>query len=539
LKCGQSAELEPKLAMLEHGSLSETERILVNYKEVAFFVGLRYSPLPMATWIFCSKKIIYDLRRKFLKEIGTKTMSKLVFTGFWTPNIVIEQTGRFWIYSDCYYYQYINWNQPLYLCTNININWRKHLLPIRKMKCANIYFEIIYSIFMASKYTELYMITYAQLKSVKIKDIKFPLKGRNTVVTWRCDCMNEYTTEFRAIERKNSNTCKLCTNVNTRKEDNRTNTKYWAEQKQRKWQIIRETFEEANCILISDINDFVNRDTKLNYQCYCGGQGLTSWRQFQRGSRCPNHTLEKRIQTTKTKYGVENVSQCEKVKQKCKNTNKEKYGAEYCSQNKDVVAKAVNTNKKNHNGQHNFSTKLIRDQAIESHIEKYGCKPGNNEFMKKKMMEKYGVEHCMQDPEIFQRAQKNGYKLKEHKLPSGKIIWIRGYEGICIDHLILVEKIPEEEISVNNSEMPEIWYPFDNEEKRYHPDIYISSKKLFVEAKSVYTFENDKRKNLAKWRTVCINYPDHKLEVYIYSDKKKISERWYYAHNKPIFIVEY
>ncbi|HSA76119.1 MAG TPA: hypothetical protein VLE02_01120 [Nitrosarchaeum sp.] len=394
---------------------------------------------------------------------------------------------------------------------------------------------------MASKYTEKYITECVTGKKFELVQILLPIKGRATRIIWKCICGCEYETQVRIVEDRKENNCKVCKNQKETKKETRSNNKYWEEQKTERWELIQKTFEDANCKLITTVDTYKNNTERLHYICYCGRKGYTSWKQFTQGTRCAAHTLERRIKTTQEIYGVDNVFQSKEIKDKCKATNKEKLGVEYNSQNKNVVAKAVATNKRNHGGTHNFGLDSIREQAIDGHIEKHGCKPGDAEFMKKKMMEKYGVEHCMQDPEIFQRAQKTGYKLKEHTLPSGKIVMIRGYEGVCIDYLILEKGIAEEKIVIDNYEMPEVWYiiPGETKKRRYHPDIYIPSKKLLIEVKSVYTFENDKERNLAKWNAVCQECSDHKFRTYIYKNKKELAQKWFYKTKGPIFVHEY
>lgn len=52
------------------------------------------------------------------------------------------------------------------------------------------------------------------------------------------------------------------------------------------------------------------------------------------------------------------------------------------------------------------------------------------------------------------------------------------------------------------SDMPEIYYYFEQIKKRYYPDIYIPSKNLIIEVKSNYTLNKALEINELKFETV-------------------------------------
>ena len=45
-------------------------------------------------------------------------------------------------------------------------------------------------------------------------------------------------------------------------------------------------------------------------------------------------------------------------------------------------------------------------------------------------------------------------------------------------------------------------YEYENETRRYYPDIYIKSENRVIEVKSTYTFNKEKEKNLLKRESV-------------------------------------
>jgi hypothetical protein len=74
---------------------------------------------------------------------------------------------------------------------------------------------------------------------------------------------------------------------------------------------------------------------------------------------------------------------------------------------------------------------------------------------------------------------------------------IQGYENFAFDYF-LKNNYKEEDIIVGYSNVPEVWYDFEDERKRYYTDIYIQSENLCIEVKSTYTYELSFQQNQAK-----------------------------------------
>lgn len=92
-------------------------------------------------------------------------------------------------------------------------------------------------------------------------------------------------------------------------------------------------------------------------------------------------------------------------------------------------------------------------------------------------------------------------KNKTYAFPSGKEVYIQGYENYAID--LLLKKYPEEDIIVERAniknEIGDIMYiDKDNKEHIYFPDIYIKSENLVIEVKSKYTYNVHKEINERK-----------------------------------------
>jgi len=193
---------------------------------------------------------------------------------------------------------------------------------------------------------------------------------------------------------------------------------------------------------------------------------------FQKGD-----LREKQDAEIMNKYGVTNIFQIEEIKEKSKHTMLGKYGVENPSQDPNVKTKKIETHLKN-----------------------------------------YGVSFPAQYLETFEKQQKSGYSLKETVLPSGKIMFLQGYEPFTLNELLSVHK--EEEIVNDCKYMPEIWYYYNDEKHRYYPDFFIPSDNLIIEVKSVYTMQLDITKNLLK-KARCVEMGFH-FEFRIYDNKMQL-----------------
>ena len=125
--------------------------------------------------------------------------------------------------------------------------------------------------------------------------------------------------------------------------------------------------------------------------------------------------------------------------------------------------------------------------------------PCQSEKYKKEMIdvyqERYGVNHPMQNAEVFHSVSNKIYKKKPYIFPSGKKVKVMGYENFIIDYLLFIG-YDEQEIEIeHNLYIP---YQFENKTKMYHPDIFIPKDNLIIEVKSTYTVTCDIVKNKAK-----------------------------------------
>ena len=186
--------------------------------------------------------------------------------------------------------------------------------------------------------------------------------------------------------------------------------------------------------------------------------------------------------TNLEKLGCENPSQNKEVKEKKKATNLEKFGCEHALQNKDVREKMKATN-----------------------LERFGC------------------EHASQNAEISEKASKNAYKSYDYTFPSGRIERIQGYENYMLNNL-LKEGILEEDIIVNRSEVPEVWYKdTSGKERRYFVDCFIKSQNRCIEAKSTWTAE--KKQDCIYLKQQALKDAGYKCEIWVYDGKGEMVEK--------------
>lgn len=191
-----------------------------------------------------------------------------------------------------------------------------------------------------------------------------------------------------------------------------------------------------------------------------------------------NYTNVEKIQKTKEENNLKDPLRQNKINEKTKTTVNGRYGY-------DNVAKSP----------------LIKQKVSETHNIKYGCHSSSLDHVKEKKdntnLIKYGVKHPMQNPEIFSKFENSCFRRKPYTLPSGKIVKLQGYEPQCLD--IILKYIKEDDIVFKKR----IEYVQDDKTRTYHPDFYIKSLNLIVEAKSMWTVKRQSVDNVAAKEFAC------------------------------------
>lgn len=202
--------------------------------------------------------------------------------------------------------------------------------------------------------------------------------------------------------------------------------KYVLEEKKLSFTEVQDYFKSKGCEVLDDESKYKNGNTKLNFRCICGRNGIISYTNFKSGIRCSN--------------------------KECMDERKK-------------------------------ATNVIKFGAIS-----YTGTPEYKERYKKTCLEKYGTEHVMQSIEVQERTEKSGHSYKPYTLPSGTIIKIQGYENYALD--VLLKTYTESQIKTSRKDQPEIWYTDKKGQRhRYFSDIFIPHANLIIEVKSTWTYK--------------------------------------------------
>lgn len=195
-------------------------------------------------------------------------------------------------------------------------------------------------------------------------------------------------------------------------------------------------------------------------------------------------TTKKVKESNLRKYGVESTNSLNSVKNKKKKVFLEKYGVDHQLK---IPAIAASVSAKN---TQNANERIAK--ARKTCMEKYGTEnPSSAGVIKNKRKEtfneRYGVDNASQVPEFHEKKMQSQYKTKEFIFPSGKIVKVQGYEPLALTKLL--ETYDESDIVIDTMLKPRIRYiGIDGKQHYYFPDIYIPKDNLLIEVKSEYTF---------------------------------------------------
>ncbi|ALX27603.1 putative Vsr/MutH/archaeal HJR family endonuclease [Golden Marseillevirus] len=121
------------------------------------------------------------------------------------------------------------------------------------------------------------------------------------------------------------------------------------------------------------------------------------------------------------------------------------------------------------------------------------------------------------------------YKFKKFVLPSGKTVYVQGYEDRYLP--LLLSEFSESEILVCEESPYFVPYKWYGKTRKYLPDFFIPSENLFIEVKSEYTFSRKKafeRKTRAKldacnslgYRTRLVVYKNNSKNIFLFEEKE-------------------
>jgi hypothetical protein len=242
--------------------------------------------------------------------------------------------------------------------------------------------------------------------------------------------------------------------------------------------------------VLININD-LRRGTpiKINVKCdICGVENKIYLQKYHfNKDRCGYYSCVKC--SDNIKYGADNVSQSEIIKDKKKET-------EYVFQS-DKLQDNIKKTKLERYGNENFTN---RKKSNETCLEKYGVENvSQSDIIKKRKCEtsiiNYGVEYPSQNKDVFNKQQKSALRLIKYK--NTDLYYQGTYELDFLDKYY--DKL---EISKNKKS---IKYIYKNKIKYYHPDFYFDKLNLIIEIKSDYTLVKELDKNLAKQKS-CVEF---------------------------------
>lgn len=278
--------------------------------------------------------------------------------------------------------------------------------------------------------------------------------------------------------------------------------------------------------------DFCKREVSTTYKNY--NYNYNSFDMFK-FSCCAKCTFEKTKINNLNKYGVEYINQRNDIKEKTFNNsikNQKKYDIDILTEDtnhvkfKYIITKEVLVTINKWNIEHYIklgyknikqNTKWVvpvehlMTNAIArvdclcdcgkitnisfqkfninyNRSETYNCKSCNNITLKKYYNDNFGVENSMQLTSVFDKSQKNGFKIKEYKGIKYQGTYELDFLEFC-DSNNIIEKV---------SKVDSIKYKYNDKIKYYHPDFFIEELNLIVEIKSDYYYYLYLEKNLCK-----------------------------------------
>ena len=171
-----------------------------------------------------------------------------------------------------------------------------------------------------------------------------------------------------------------------------------------------------HCFLKSDFYHWRERLYKLMTEKH----EATSFKTYellygQRAREFFDEYLEKRqkscVKTNLERYGVENPSQFEEVKEKKKQTSMKHYGVEYPFQSEEVKEKYRSTSMKHYGVENPMQCEEVRERIKQTNIERHGVDHySKTEEFKEKFrntsIKRYGVEHPSQSEEVRERTKR-------------------------------------------------------------------------------------------------------------------------------------
>lgn len=177
------------------------------------------------------------------------------------------------------------------------------------------------------------------------------------MVAYRCSCGNESATDFRNLKKPTrTGSCPKCQN-----NDNRAD-----------YNTIRDAFQARGCVLLTPGNEYRNNKQPLAFRCACGAESAIVYHDLVRGRLCRSCRSDRTKETSIQKYGVDNPSKCDEIKQKIVETTTANHGVPYAQQKPEIREKTTQTCLKKYGVLRAFVLPEVFEKIRRTHFEKYG-----------------------------------------------------------------------------------------------------------------------------------------------------------------------
>lgn len=251
--------------------------------------------------------------------------------------------------------------------------------------------------------------------------------------------------------------------------------------------------------------EYVSCNKKMKWQCASGHTWSARFICIVRGGWC-SHTdcvVKRRKQTCMEKYGVDNPSKLEEIRERVKSTCMDRYGVENVFQDRVVKDKSVKTRLKKYGVEYCMQSKDLIEKAQQTCLSNHGVRfsmqsDGVREKAKKTMIERYGVDNISKNPHFALKAARsmlNSVVLK-HWFSNEEIVCTASYERKIVEYF-----------NANNIDynwQVQVFLMPDG--RTYRPDFYLPDEDLWVEIKGY--FRKDAQE---KWEWFHSQYPNSEL----------------------------
>ncbi len=357
-----------------------------------------------------------------------------------------------------------------------------------------------------------------------LQDYKDINVTRDTLIVGKCNnlnCNNQFSKTFRQLK-VSKDYCKDCTKSNKKIQVENTCLLKYGVKSVFQCKEIRDNMTK-NIIEKYGVNNVSQSDKIKNKKA------VTCFKNHSVSVSFKSKEIREKIKKSYlTKLGVDNPFKSDIIKQQIRVTNLEKYGAENPQQNNEIKNKTKSTCLEKYGVDNILKLECVIQKRKKSCMDKYGNEiPLKTELgkqiVKQTCLEKYNVEYPNQVPEIAEKSAKNSYRKKTYIFPSGKEISCQGYEPLAFDKLIKEDNISEDDIVTGCKNVPTIWYDDEqNKKHRHYVDIFIPIQNRCIEVKSSWTAQ--KKQDNIYLKQEAAKQLGYNYEIWLYNAKKELVE---------------